>query len=210
MDKHKKRTNPGSLKKVSWKRAFHSSIDMISNTAEKFGIIYLLVTVGLLAIVLLVSYCTLPAEIRDVFTPVVGGLFSLVIIPFILEERKHSREIKEKSFERNADLYRDYLVIAVGITQENDSDNSKCDYYKNLLKKYTAKYYPDMCMQFPADLYWNIHTVALYLEKHEMDVAKYYAEKSISSIRNQAGLGKANCDSHRLRAFYTQNGKVSK
>ena len=210
MDKHKKRTNPGSLKKVSWKRAFHSSIDMISNTAEKFGIIYLLVTVGLLAIVLLVSYCTLPAEIRDVFTPVVGSLFSLVIIPFILEERKHSREIKEKSFERNADLYRDYLVIAVGISQEDDTDSSKCDYYRNLLKKYTEKHYPDMCMQFPSDLYWQIHTVARYLEKKEMGVAKYYAEKSISLIRSQAGMGKTACNSQRLRGFYSQNGKVSK
>ena len=210
MDKQKKRANLSSRPKVSWKRVILSFMDKISNTTEKFGIIYLLIMLGLVAIVLLVSYCTLPEEIRDVFTPVVGGLFSLVIIPFILEERKHSREIKEKSFERNADLYRDYLAIAVGISQEDETDNSKCDYYRNMLKKYTAKHYPDMCMQFPSDLYWQIHAVAQFLEKKEMGLAKYYAEKSISSIRNQAGMGKELCNSQRLRGFYSQNGKVSK
>ena len=210
MNKHKKKSNQSNRPKVPWKRRVHSFLDKMSNIVEKFGIIYLLVILGLVSFVLLVSYCTIPVEIRDVFTPVIGGLFSLVIVPFVLEERKRSREVKEKSFERNADLYRDYLAIAIGITQEADTDNSKCDYYRILLKKYTEKYYPDMCMQFPANIYWNIHMVVVYLEKKEMDVAKYYAEKSISSIRNQAGMGKALCNSPRLRGFYSQNGKVRK
>lgn len=210
MVNRKKKDSHIGRRKASRQRLLHSVIDKISNVAEKFGLIYLGITLGLIAVVLLISYCTLPTEIRDVFTPIVGGLFSLVIIPFGLEVRKHSREIKEKSFERNADLYRDYLAIAVGISQEDDTDSSKCDYYRNLLKKFTAGHYPDMCMQFPSDLYWQIHTVAWYLDKKEMGVAKFYAEKSISSIRSQAGMGKATCNSQRLRGFYSQNGKVSK
>lgn len=210
MEKKRRKIIHSGTQKASWQRLLHSGLDKISSATEKFGLIYLVIALGLIAVVLLISYCTIPVEIRDVFTPVVGGLFSLVIIPFILEERKHSREIKEKSFERNADLYRDYLVIAVGISQEDDTDSSKCDYYRNLLKKYTEKHYPDMCMQFPSDLYWQIHTVARYLEKKEMGVAKYYAEKSISLICSQAGMGKTACNSQRLRGFYSQNGKVSK
>ena len=191
-------------------RLLHLCIDKISNAAEKFGLLYLLIILGFLGIVLLACYCTLPVEVRDVFTPVIGGLVSLVIIPFFLDERKHARAIAEKSFERNAVLYREYLSIAVGISLEDDGDNSRCDYYRNLLKKYTAAHYPDMCMQFPSELYWQINTVVRYLEKKDMSVAKYYAEKTISLIRSQAGMGKTACNSQRLRAFYTQNGKVSK
>ena len=88
--------------------------------------------------------------------------------------------------------------------------NEEIDVDAVTLKKYAAAHYPDMCMQFPSELYWQINTVARYLEKKDMSVAKYYAEKTISLIRSQAGMGKTACNSQRLRAFYTQNGKVSK
>lgn len=210
MAKKKQNAKDKIEQKASKGRKWHSAIDKISNVMDKIGIVYLVVVLSLVFGALLICYCAFPPEIREVFTPVVGGLFSLVIIPFVLEERKHTRDIKEKSFERNADLYREYLAIAVGISQEDDANCARCDYYKVLLKKYTANHYLDMCLQFPSDLYWEIHRVAAYLEKKDMSVAKYYTQKSISLIRKQAGLDKTECNSDRLLAYYSQNGKVSK
>ena len=207
----KKQNAKGKVEqKASKGRLLHSAVDKISNVMDKIGIAYLVVIFALLVGVVLICYCAFPPEVREVFTPVVGGLFSLVIIPFVLEERKHTRGIKEKSFERNAGLYREYLAIVVGISQEDDANCAKCDYYRVLLKKYTANHYLDMCLQFPSDLYWEIHRVAAYLEQKDMSVAKYYAQKTIFLIRKQAGMDKTECNSDRLLAYYSQNGKVSK
>lgn len=200
----------GNKKKVSFHVMLHSGMDKISGFAEKIGLVYLLTIIALVTGVLLCSYSTLPKDVRDVFTPVIGGLFSLILIPLMLEKEKQAAVQRKKSYEMNASLYKEYAKLAVGLCQENDFATGKCCYHKNLLKKFVSENYIEMSLQFPSDIYWTIHMVDLYLEKEEIDVAKYYAQKGISLMRKQSGLNGARCDSKRLIEHFSQNGKVSK
>lgn len=197
-------------KKLSFLVMVHSGMDKISSFAEKIGLVYLITIIALVAGVLLCSYSTLPKDVRDIFTPVIGGLFSLILIPLMLEKEKQAVEQRKKSYETNSSLYKEYAKLAIGICQESDSAIEKCCYHKNLLKKYVSENYIEMSLQFPSDIYWTIHMVDLYLEKEKIDVAKYYAQKGISLMRKQSGLSGAKCDSKRLIEHFSQNGKVKK
>lgn len=197
-------------KKLSLHVLLHSGMDKISYFTEKLGLVYLITIMALVAGVLLCSYSTLPEDIRDVFTPVIGGLFSLILIPLMLEKEKQATEQRKKSYEMNFALCKEYAKLAIGICQESDFAAEKCSYHKNLLKKFVATNYIEMCIQFPSDVYWTIHMVDLYLEREKIDVAKYYAQKSISLMRKQSGMSGTGCNSKRLMELFSQNGKVKK
>lgn len=197
-------------KKISLHVMFHSGMDKISYFTEKIGLVYLVTIVALVAGVILCAYCTLPKDMRDVFTPVIGGLFSLILIPLILEKNKQVTEQKKKSYEMNSALYKEYAKLVVGICQESDVATEKCCYHRNLLKRFVSANYIEMSLQFSSDLYWTIHMVDRYLEKEKMDVAKYYAQKGIFLMRKQSGINGTKCNSKRLIKYCSQNGKVEK
>lgn len=115
-------------KKLSFLVMVHSGMDKISSFAEKIGLVYLITIIALVAGVLLCSYSTLPKDVRDIFTPVIGGLFSLILIPLMLEKEKQAVEQRKKSYETNSSLYKEYAKLAIGICQESDSAIEKCCY----------------------------------------------------------------------------------
>lgn len=191
---------------VSLRVALHSVMDFITDWSERIGLVYILCACTLIAGVVGVAYCTLSEDIRNVFTPLIGGVFSLVIIPLVMERYKHTVEQKKKNYEQNTTIYREYLKFAISVCGEREVDEASCKAYRDQLGNWVRTHYLDICISFPSKIYWSIHMTDLYLSRNEMDLAQYYAGKSIIQIRKHAGMTGTACNSQGLMEHYLQNG----
>lgn len=191
---------------VSLRVVLHSAMDFITDWSERIGLVYILCACTLIAGVVGVAYCTISEDIRNVFTPLIGGVFSLVIIPLVMERYKQAAEQKKKNYEQNAAIYREYIKFAIGVCGEREVDEASCKDYRDQLGKWVRTHYLDICMSFPSRIYWSIHLTDLYLSRNKMDLAQYYAAKSMIQIRKHAGMTGTACNSQRLMKHYLQNG----
>jgi len=204
--KKEQRKTKTIYKKRSFRVIIHSALDHLVVFAERIGLAYLAVAIMLIATVVILAYCLLPEEIRTVCSSLVGGLFSLILIPMLLEKQKQATEHRRANFEINKDAYLDIIRIAAEIYVEKDETPEQCALHRNKLRKFVSEQYLELTVHFPSNVYWAIHMIDIALDRTQMDLARYYAEKSMSLIRKHAGMVGEPCNSLRLTEAYVQKG----
>lgn len=204
--KKEQRKTKTIYKKRSFRVIIHSALDHLVVFSERIGLAYLVVAILLIAAVVILAYCLLPEEIRTVCSSLVGGLFSLILIPMLLEKQKQATEHRRANFEINKDAYLGIVRIAAEIYVEKDETPKRCALYRNKLRKFVSEQYLEMTIHFPSNIYWAIHMIDISLDRNQMDLARYYAEKSMSLIRKHAGMVGEPCNSARLTEAYVQKG----
>lgn len=161
-------------------------LDMISEFNNKFMIAYFTVVFVLVAIVVVIAYLTLPEEIRDEVTPIIGAIFSVVIVPLELNIYNRKKDNEFKRFEMNKEMYiqlAEMLILFIIEKEYTEKDVEK-------FEKFIEKNYSQMYISFQSKLISDIISVYRNCTINNHDNVKYYSSKCLKEIRKECGMGK--------------------
>ncbi len=129
-------------------------------------------------------YFALDKESRDTITPIISSVFSLIVVPLILNYVNKIKQDNQRLFQKNEKLYQEITDILVGLLANKETYETQ----KNKLDEFYYSNYSHMCIncsnRFIGDLEMLIkaHNDKLY------NNVRYYSSKIIKYIRLQNGI----------------------
>ena len=148
---------------------------------------WVMVLLGIV-IPMLILFYSLPTEIRNVVSGILGGILSLIVIPLALNHINKRKENAFKLFGENKRLYLELSNIFIALLITNDDEFQD---QRDILKKFICVNYSTMCISFSSSLTWDV--VYIYNEcghTNSEDNIKYYIQKCLREIRKQEGIKK--------------------
>ena len=149
-------------------------------------ILYWIFALALIAIPAIISYYTLPENIRNESTAIIGSIFSLIVIPLIMNAINRKKENEAKRFEANKDLYLKLSELLIQVQSKKETDDNTSKKFRNFI----VNNYDYMCVNFSTSLISEIYRTYRAYTNNQMDNVNVYAESCISYIRREGGNGK--------------------
>ena len=124
---------------------------------------------------------------NEIIKSAIFGLFSLLITQIVFFQIKTKKELRQKIFFENQDIFENlireiYLIYAEATNNSIEDANNLCKYIENNSGKFLA-FIPNKVLE---NIDLLIRECNQYEEKDFKNI-KYYANKSISSLRRFAG-----------------------
>lgn len=187
----KKKQNKKTIKQKFWEFTdrhplFDRFINGLSDVLNKFMILYWIFALALIAIPAIISYYTLPENIRNESTAIIGSIFSLIVIPLIMNAINRKKENEAKRFEANKDLYLKLSELLIQVQSKKETDDNTSKKFRNFI----VNNYDYMCVNFSTSLISEIYRTYRAYTNNQMDNVNVYAESCISYIRREGGNGK--------------------
>lgn len=161
-------------------------LNLISFIGNIFCVMSLILLFSSILLVLFYKVKILDFMENEIIKSAIFGLFSLLITPIILWSIKNRKEIKQKIFFENQDIFenliREISLIYVAASNRFVNANNLCEYIENNSGKFFA-FIPNNVLE---NIDLLIRECNQYADKN-FDNIKYYANKSISSLRRFAG-----------------------
>lgn len=124
-------------------------IDKISCCIDRFMVIYTIALIVLcVGVPSLCIYIVLDESIRQTITPIISAVFSVIIVPVVLNHINHLKEEKAKRFEINRAIYEDLSERIVLILKNFDNAENI-----SLIKDFLEKHYSKMCISMNVVLF---------------------------------------------------------
>lgn len=190
--KKKKTKSKKSIRVKLWEYTDkHPRVDKflleLVDIVDKFMVAYYIFTALLIAIPVIIAYCALPEEIRNVSSAIIGSIISLIVIPLIINAINRKRENENKRFDENKELYLELSELLIQILSK---DGIIVEDNRRRFKDYIVSNYHYMCLNFSSKLISLIYrTYRAYLNNQTENV-KSYSNKCIEIIRKESGVGK--------------------
>lgn len=161
-------------------------LNLISFIGNIFCVMSLILLFSSILLVLIYKVKILDFMQNEIIKSAIFGLFSLLITPIIFWSIKNRKEIKQKIFFENQDIFenliREISLIYVAASNRFVNANNLCEYIENNSGKFFA-FIPNNVLE---NIDLLIRECNQYADKN-FDNIKYYANKSISSLRRFAG-----------------------
>lgn len=161
-------------------------LNLISFIGNIFCVMSLILLFSSILLVLIYKMKILDFMQNEIIKSAIFGLFSLLITPIIFWSIKNRKEIKQKIFFENQDIFenliREISLIYVAAGNRFVNANNLCEYIENNSGKFFA-FIPNNVLE---NIDLLIRECNQYADKN-FDNIKYYANKSISSLRRFAG-----------------------
>lgn len=161
-------------------------LNLISYIGNIFCVMSLILLFSSILLVLIEKVKILDFIENEIIKSAIFGLFSLLITPIIFWSIKNRKEIKQKIFFENQDIFenliREISLIYVAASNRFVNANNLCEYIENNSGKFFA-FIPNNVLE---NIDLLIRECNQYEEKDFKNI-KYYANKSISSLRRFAG-----------------------
>lgn len=162
-------------------------LDKINDISNKFMIGYLVFMGVLIAVPIVIAYYSLPEAIRGQISALLGTALSVIIIPIVLNAYNRKRDVENKRFETNKDLYFEFTKLLLPVLLEGTCKNEDTE----RIKEYILGNYNIMCVSFSANLFSNICSLYNGCACNNYKNIEYYGEKIIKEIRRECGNGKS-------------------
>ncbi len=149
--------------------------------------LFLLILAILISIVLpsLVSYCLLPEDIREIISPLLGGLLSLIIIPFAMSWYKNYLNRQYELIENNLQLYMKISKILIGILESTTNDTTE---HLAKLTSFMNKNKIQISLMFDSKFALQLCNIQEELKLNSLENAKIPSQKFLTHLRKQLGL----------------------
>lgn len=161
-------------------------LNLISYIGNIFCVMSLILLFSSILLVLIEKVKILDFMENEIIKSAIFGLFSLLITPIIFWSIKNRKEIKQKIFFENQDIFenliREISLIYVAASNRFVNANNLCEYIENNSGNFFA-FIPNNVLE---NIDLLIRECNQYEEKDFKNI-KYYANKSISSLRRFAG-----------------------
>ena len=162
-------------------------LNLISYIGNIFCVMSLILLFSSILLVLIEKVKILDFMENEIIKSAIFGLFSLLITPIILLSIKNKKELRQKIFFENQDIFENlireiYLIYAEATNNSVEDANNLCKYIENNSGKFFA-FIPNKVLE---NIDLLIRECNQYEEKDFKNI-KYYANKSISSFRRFAG-----------------------
>lgn len=119
---------------------FRVFLDLYTEVSNKMALVYGIMTIGFVSMSVYLSYLTLPGEIRNVTTPILGFVLSSIIVPIYLSYLNRKKENEFKRFKNNKELYDELSKIIVNLICKDVYTD--CDL--KLIEEYIVKNFNQM------------------------------------------------------------------
>ena len=163
---------------------FNRVLDQIYHWNDRCMIINTVILIVLfVAIPSLCMYLILDESIRKIITPIISAVFSVIIVPVVLNYINNLRGEKAKRFELNKAIYDELSEVIILLLKCPERDENVL-----LIKSFLQKYYPKMCVSMPTSFIWDVYLIYRESKNNNNDNVLYYSEKCIRYIRKQVGL----------------------
>ena len=163
------------------------NMDKFFNATDKFMFFYtVILTIVLIAIPTIVFYFLLEESIRDTISPIIGAIFSVIIIPLTLNYLNSKKDITTKRFEINKNMYINLSNIIISLIKNKSFSQESSKELKGFLKENYGK----MCVSMPTDFISDVYLIVRECDNGNYENVLYYSEKCLKKIRKQCGLTK--------------------
>ena len=190
-EKMGKRKHKVSLRRKIWNYinehpSLDRILDKISELNNKFMIAYFTGVFVLVAAVVIIAYFTLSKEIRNEVTPIIGAIFSVVIVPLVLNVYNRKKDNEFKRFEMNKEMYIQLAEMLSPFIIEKEYTKKDVDKFE----KFIEKNYSQMYISFQTKLILDIISVYRNCTINNHGNVKYYSSKCLKEIRKECSIGK--------------------
>lgn len=157
--------------------------DILDAIFQKLMLGYIVIVSILFLVVLTATYYTLPAEIKDTFSPIISAFLTAIVIPFLLNFYNRRKDNEIKRFENNKGLYLEIVKLLFPMVAKraiNDDEKKKiCDYINENNVAISLFFSPKMII--------TINSIVNNCYYENSQNLLYFSKKLIKQIRKESG-----------------------
>lgn len=157
--------------------------DIFDEIFQKLMLGYIISTVLLVFILCGVIYTSLPAEIKNSFSPVISIIITAIIIPFFLSVYNRRKENESRLFESNKTLYLELTKILEPIVFNKTFTPETKEKILNYIDKNCA----EITITFSSKMITTLNSIINNCDEKDNQNIFYYSKKLIKQIRKESG-----------------------
>ncbi len=164
---------------------FNRTIDKLYQVTDKFMVFYTIFLIVLtVAIPSICAYIILDESIRKLITPIVSAIFSVIVVPVVLNYISQKKENEAKLYEINKPFYDELCRIIVELIKKDSYEENDV----NIVKSFLEKNYSQMCTSMETSFISDVYLIYRETRNNSKENILYYSEKCVKSIRKQIGV----------------------
>lgn len=164
---------------------FSRNVDKFMEVTDRltviFTIFYVTILVGIPSVTF---YFMLDENVRNIVSPIISAIFSVIIIPIVLDSINRANAKRIKRFEMNKTIYDEFAEI---ITKLIKKSNYSTEDVKEI-NEFITNNYGKMCLSMSSQFIWDAYLICRECKNNNRENVIYYAQKCFKYIRKQCGL----------------------
>lgn len=164
---------------------FNRNIDKFYQVTDRFMIFYTISVIFItVAIPSICVYIILDESIRQIITPIVSAIFSVIIVPVVLNYISQKKENEAKLYEINKPIYDELCQIIIVLLKKGFYEDDDVD----LINCFLEKNYSQMCISMQSSFIFDVYLIYRECRNNNKENVLYYSEKCVKYIRKQIGV----------------------
>ncbi len=164
---------------------FSRNADKFMQVTDRLTVVFTIFYVALLVgIPSVVFYFMLDESIRNEVSPIISAVFSVIIVPIVLDSINRANDNKTKRFELNKAIYDEFAEIVIKLIKKSHYSIEDV----KVIKDFIDNNYGKMCLSMSSQFIWDAYLICRECKNNNRENVIYYSQKCFKQIRKQCGL----------------------